>query len=79
MSVDELRDDTEFGDIYQDIHDECTKYGKSNYSSILRKDLVKLNILCSLKLAKYAYKHICLSCKSGKVYLYLHLTDGVTH
>ena len=30
VSVDELRDDTEFGDIYQDIHDECTKYGKSN-------------------------------------------------
>ena len=30
VSVDELRDDTEFGDIYQDIHGECTKYGKSN-------------------------------------------------
>lgn len=32
VSVDELRDDSEFGDIYQDIHDECTKYGKWNHS-----------------------------------------------
>jgi splicing factor U2AF subunit len=32
VSVDELRDDKEFEDIYQDVQDECGKYGKAKFS-----------------------------------------------